>query len=105
MAVALEKVAAWIETQRDFVDWVRPDGGALCCIRLRPDVYSDADVDAFFARLKINDAMVAEGRWFDDETRIFRLGFGYPSLAMLDDALAAVARSLADSVPARAVSS
>ncbi len=104
LAVALDKVAAWIETQRDFVDWVRPDGGALCCIRLRPDVYSDADVDAFLARLKVNDAMVAEGRWFDDETRVFRLGFGFLPLAILDDALAAVARSLADSVPARALS-
>jgi DNA-binding transcriptional MocR family regulator len=102
LAVGLEKIAAGIEIQGDKVEWVRPDGGALCCIRLRPDVYADTDVDRFFARLQVNDAMVAEGRWFGDETRVFRLGFGFLPIDMLDGALAAVARALDEARPASA---
>ena len=75
---------------------------ALCCIRLRPDIYADTDVDRFFARLQVNDAMVTEGRWFGDETRVFRLGFGFLPIDMLDGALAAVARALDEARPASA---
>jgi hypothetical protein len=46
--------------------------------------------------------MVAEGRWFGDETRVFRLGFGFLPIDMLDGALAAVARALDEARPASA---
>ncbi|HEY3502687.1 MAG TPA: pyridoxal phosphate-dependent aminotransferase [Actinocatenispora sp.] len=55
------------------VDLVRPDGGALCCLRLGPDV----DVPDFYARLADLDTRVAPGPWFGDEDRVFRLGFGH----------------------------
>ena len=98
LAAALDKVAAWIEHESAFVEWVRPAGGAMCCIRLRADVFADNVVDRFFAKLKAHDTMVAQGRWFDDADRIFRLGFGYLPLSVLDDALGAVSRALRDTL-------
>jgi Phenazine biosynthesis-like protein/Aminotransferase class I and II len=32
----LARTAAWVERNAALVEWVRPDAGALCCIRLRP---------------------------------------------------------------------
>ena len=36
LAAGVSTVAAWVEGQSGLVDWVRPDGGALCCLRLNP---------------------------------------------------------------------
>ncbi len=98
LALALDKVAAWIDQEAAFVEWVRPEGGAMCSIRLRADVFADDVVDRFFAKLKAHDTMVAQGRWFDDADRIFRLGFGYLPVAVLDDALGAVSAALRDTL-------
>lgn len=38
LAAGRDMVAAWVDRQRALVDWVKPDGGALCCLRLSPKV-------------------------------------------------------------------
>ena len=90
----LAKTVAWVAEHGDFVDWVRPDAGALCCIRLKPEVFDDAAVARFYDGLAGQDVRVADGRWFGDEARVFRLGFGLLSMAELDAGLAAVATAL-----------
>jgi aspartate/methionine/tyrosine aminotransferase len=67
---ALTELLDWTRTVP--VEIVRPDGGALCCLRL-----PEGDTDAFHARLAENDVRVAPGSWFGDEDRVFRLGFGH----------------------------
>jgi len=44
-------VENWIQKNTEFVEWVRPNAGALCCVRLRPDVFTDTEVNAFILRL------------------------------------------------------
>ena len=34
LATGLSKVGAWADENKRFVDWVKPDAGALCCLRL-----------------------------------------------------------------------
>src|SRR5215472_5263592 len=46
---ALAELEAWLPGQP--VEWVRPDGGAMCCLRLRPGEFTDAAVAGFHARL------------------------------------------------------
>ncbi len=82
------------------VDLVRPDGGALCCLRLPPDRVESAQVPAFYAELEDRKTRVAPGSWFGEEDRVFRLGFGHlgtddftEALARLADALAASGRT------------
>jgi aspartate/methionine/tyrosine aminotransferase len=90
----LARVGAWVAANRAFVEWVRPDAGALCCVRLRPDVFDEGTVERFYTALAGQGVRVAPGSWFGEESRIFRLGFGLLPLAELDKALARMAESL-----------
>jgi hypothetical protein len=90
----LQRTAAWVRANNDFVNWVRPDAGALCCVRLRPAVFDDASVDRFYQALATKGTRVANGTWFGEEARVFRLGFGLLPMAELGDALAALAAAL-----------
>ncbi|MET7282149.1 pyridoxal phosphate-dependent aminotransferase [Kribbella sp. NPDC005582] len=81
-----EGVAAteeWVRANDDLVEWVRPDAGALCCIRLKPAV----NLNRFRAVAAELSIRLAEGEWFTDEPRVFRLGFGYPPPVELKTAL------------------
>jgi aspartate/methionine/tyrosine aminotransferase len=90
----LARTAAWVQTNDDFIDWVRPDAGALCCVRLRPEVFDDAAIALFYEALAGRSARVANGSWFGEEARVFRLGFGLLPMAELGDALAALSAAL-----------
>jgi aspartate/methionine/tyrosine aminotransferase len=90
----LQRTAAWVRTNSDYVEWVRPDAGAICCVRLRTAVFDDSAVARFFAAAAERGARVASGAWFGEESRVFRLGFGLLSMADLGDALGALSAAL-----------
>jgi aspartate/methionine/tyrosine aminotransferase len=73
----LQRTAAWMLENGAFVEWVRPDAGALCCIRLKPSLFDDASIKRFADALAARGVRVADGAWFGDEARVFRLGFGH----------------------------
>jgi aspartate/methionine/tyrosine aminotransferase len=87
LAEGLARTAAWAERNSALVEWVRPDAGALCCIRLRQSQFDDAAVARFYAALGRLDARVANGSWFGEEPRVFRLGFGLLPIDELETAL------------------
>jgi aspartate/methionine/tyrosine aminotransferase len=87
LAEGLALTAAWVRENDAFVEWVRPDAGALCCVRLRPAVFDDGAVERFYEGLARQGVRVANGRWFGDEARVFRLGFGLLPKADLEAAL------------------
>lgn len=90
----LQRTAAWVHANADYVEWVRPDAGAICCVRLRHAAFDDAAVNRFYDSAAANGARVAKGEWFGEEARVFRLGFGLLSVAELGDALAALTAAL-----------
>jgi aspartate/methionine/tyrosine aminotransferase len=77
----------WIQNNTAFVEWVRPDAGALCCVRLRPDVFTDTEVNAFYAQAGNVQVQLASGEWFGEQKRVFRLGFGFLPIPLLEQAL------------------
>jgi DNA-binding transcriptional MocR family regulator len=83
----LARTAAWVTRNAALVEWVRPDAGALCCIRLRADAFDDNAVERFYAALARLDARVGDGSWFGEERRVFRLGFGFLPAPALEAAL------------------
>ncbi|MBS0449909.1 MAG: pyridoxal phosphate-dependent aminotransferase [Proteobacteria bacterium] len=98
LANALQALTAWCDRERGRIEWVRPDAGALCCMRLRSDAFDDAAVTRFWDLLPSRDLQLACGEWFGESKRVFRLGFGYlpperlaPALAALSSALDALA--------------
>jgi aspartate/methionine/tyrosine aminotransferase len=90
----LARTAAWVERNAALIEWIRPDAGALCCIRLRPDVFDSAAVARFYAGLSRRNARVGNGSWFGEESRVFRLGFGLLAPQELDAALDVLAATL-----------
>ncbi|UFZ05506.1 pyridoxal phosphate-dependent aminotransferase [Bradyrhizobium ontarionense] len=94
LAAGLARTAAFVEAHADMIEWVRPDAGALCCVRLRRDVFDDAAVVRFHGELAARETRVGPGSWFGDEPRVFRLGFGLLTLPDLDEALGRIAQAL-----------
>jgi len=94
LAEGLALTVQWVRENDAFVEWVRPDAGALCCVRLKPSVFDEGDVDGFYERLAREGIRVANGRWFGDEARVFRLGFGLIPAAELEAALSRLSDTL-----------
>ncbi|HZC04842.1 MAG TPA: pyridoxal phosphate-dependent aminotransferase [Ktedonobacterales bacterium] len=91
---ALEELAVWCATERKRIEWVPPDAGALCCLRLRSTALDDYAVSRFWDLLPNHDLQLASGLWFGESNRVFRLGFGYLPAERLRPALAALSVAL-----------
>ena len=74
----------WVKENSDVVEWVRPDAGALCVVRLKVDPVR------FKQEAAERGVRLADGGWFGDEPRAFRLGFGYPAAGELKAGLDAL---------------
>ncbi|HEX6707867.1 MAG TPA: pyridoxal phosphate-dependent aminotransferase [Albitalea sp.] len=85
---------AWVKRESDRVEWVRPDAGALCCVRLRSECFDDAAVQRLNDALGRHSVRVGDGRWFAESPRVFRLGFGLLDRDGLAQALEAVSAAL-----------
>ncbi len=83
----LARVEEWVASNGEFIEWVRPNAGALCCIRLKRYVSDEAAVGRFYKTLGQEGIRVAPGSWFLEEDRVFRLGFGLLPVAELEAAL------------------
>jgi aspartate/methionine/tyrosine aminotransferase len=90
----LARTAAWVAHHAALVEWIKPEAGALCCVRLRSDQFDQAAVARFHAALAALDARVGHGTWFGEEPRVFRLGFGLLPIPELELALGALGMAL-----------
>lgn len=94
LADGLALTASWVTANAGLVEWVRPDAGALCCVRLSPAVFDDDAVTRFYDALAADGVRVAPGPWFGEEARVFRLGFGLLPAPELDAALTLLSAAL-----------
>lgn len=94
LSEALAVLSEWHAGEHGRLDWVRPDAGALCCFRLRSDVFGDRAVERFWQQMPAQDLQLGHGTWFGEDARVFRLGFGYLPLHVYRDALGALSRLL-----------
>jgi aspartate/methionine/tyrosine aminotransferase len=90
----LEVTERWVNAEAERIEWVRPDAGAICCVRLKRQRYSDGAVALFYNQLRKQSVRVASGEWFGDEPRVFRLGFGFLRTSDLRSALDRVSPAL-----------
>ena len=94
LAQGLTELAAWCEHEHQRIEWIRPDGGALCCVRLRADKFDAAAISRFWDLLPQHELQLASGAWFGESDRVFRLGFGYLPPGRLGLALSALSAVL-----------
>jgi hypothetical protein len=90
----LRRTELWAQQNSTHVDWVRPDAGALCCVRLKESGFDTARVERFYSALEDAGVRVANGEWFGEESRVFRLGFGLLPMHELEAALELLSRVL-----------
>jgi aspartate/methionine/tyrosine aminotransferase len=91
---ALDELSAWCAGERTRIEWVQPDAGALCCLRLRSDAFDEHAVSRFWDTLPHHDLQLASGTWFGESNRVFRLGFGYLPADRLGPALSALSKAM-----------
>lgn len=96
LSKAFKILESWVTDHGNLIDWVKPDAGALCCLRLPERVFSDAAVERFYQRQEHYDLQISDGRWFGEEQRVIRIGFGYLPPDRLSEALAALHQALSD---------
>lgn len=99
-AALLPEIHAHIARQRAVVDawmaregrleWAPPPSGVVAFPRIRVPV----DTDRFYAHLTAAGVHVGPGRWFGEDPRHFRIGWGWPTPAELDLGLAAISAAL-----------
>jgi aspartate/methionine/tyrosine aminotransferase len=94
LAEALAITRSWLDSEHRRIEWVAPEAGALCCMRLRSDMFDDAAVNRFWGALEPHALQLAPGDWFGEESRVLRLGFGFLEPDRLPAALGAVSRAL-----------
>src|SRR5215475_9532560 len=102
LAAGLATTAEWVQEHQELIEWVQPDAGAICCVRLKPAVFNDVAVSRFYDTLAGKGVRVANGAWFGDEARVFRLGFGLLATPDLTVALNVLAEALQQTVRAAA---
>ena len=94
LADGISKVAAWVGNNKQFIEWVRPDGGALCCLRLKASAFDADGIARFWSSLPKAELQVGNGAWFGESSSVFRLGFGYLPISVLPAALEALSTTL-----------
>ncbi len=102
LAEGRARTAEWVMENQRLVEWVQPDAGGLCCVRLKPVVFDDVAVGRFYDALAREGVRVGNGTWFGAEARVFRLGFGLLPLPDLDVALKRLAAALRQATRAAA---
>ncbi len=94
MARARATVERWIGDQDGRLEWLRPEAGAFCCVRLDPDRFTVHDVRRFHDRLAGQRTAVAHGPWFGDDEHVMRLGLAYPPPGELEKGLGIISDAL-----------
>ena len=87
-------VERWIKAHTGRLDWLRPQAGAFCCLRLDPGSFGPEAVDRFHRRLAQQGTLVARGPWFHDSAQVFRIGFAYGPPADLQQGLDIISAAL-----------
>ena len=90
LGVALGATEEWLARNAEFVEWVRPHAGGMCCVRLKASLFDEAAVEAFYRLAAQRQISMASGDRFLDERRVFRLGFGALPIAKFERALEAL---------------
>ncbi|MFK7810922.1 MAG: pyridoxal phosphate-dependent aminotransferase [Maribacter sp.] len=86
-AIGLALTKTWVQQNNEFVHWIEPKAGALCCVKLKEERFTIEAIEAFYSLSKQNGIQIANGEWFGESKRYFRLGFGYMDIKRLDSTL------------------
>lgn len=88
-----DHVARWVEQHSDVVDWVRPEAGVMCFIKIKTE--PAGGMETFYKGLLENYGVyIGRGTWFERDDTFFRLGYGWPTWEELEGGLDRIAMTL-----------
>lgn len=91
---AFEIFSDWAQ-QEHRIEWVRPDGGVTCCVRI-PDAPDDK-MASFYSLLHSHyKTAVGPGHWFKLPRNYMRIGFGWTRPEATREALRCVSKAITD---------
>lgn len=68
----------WIENEQHFLKWIKPHAGVVCFPRIKNEY--NVNLGTFYKKLyEQYKTFVGSGRWFEQDDRNMRIGFGYPT--------------------------
>src|SRR5690606_1892857 len=81
----------WMAAQ-EMLEWIEPTGGVVCFPRFRKE--AALDLPRFY-RMLLEEfgTLVGPGRWFEEDDRYFRIGYGWPTSAELRGGLHAISEA------------
>jgi aspartate/methionine/tyrosine aminotransferase len=94
MTTARDITGRWVGGHDGQLQWVRPEAGAICCVRLDPDQFGPEEIDRFHACLAEEQTLVGKGPWFADTASVVRLGIAYEPPDRLAKALDVISAAL-----------
>ncbi len=87
-------VADWVTRNERWVEWVRPQAGVMCLIKLKLENLPGGQPLSFCETLLKNTGVyVGRGGWFDLDDCFFRLGYGWPTWEHLTTGLKLLAET------------
>jgi aspartate/methionine/tyrosine aminotransferase len=98
MAECRRIVGRWMEGHAGMLDWLPPQAGAFCCMRLDPGRFAPQDLDRFHAYLTRERTQIAPGTWFGDSAHVFRLGLAYEPVDKLAKGLDIISAALEEAL-------
>ncbi|KAM3553028.1 hypothetical protein ARSEF4850_007111 [Beauveria asiatica] len=88
-----DRVAAWVAEESEWVEWVRPEAGAMCFVKFKKEPHGG--IEAFYTRLLAEyGTYVGRGTWFGAQDTYFRLGYGWPTWDHLDTGLGLLSKAI-----------
>lgn len=86
-------VAGWVEQESELVDWVKPEAGVMCFVKMKKE--PPGGTENFYSRLlQEYGVYIGRGGWFEREDTFFRLGYGWPTWEELETGLSAISQAL-----------
>jgi aspartate/methionine/tyrosine aminotransferase len=75
------------------LEWVEPGGGCVCFPRIKSEI--KIDVELFYEKLLENyGTYVGKGRWFEEDDRYMRIGYGWETTQKLEKGLANISTAI-----------
>lgn len=87
----------WIDNEQQFLEWIEPASGVVCFPRIKKEY--TVDTTKFYKILyEQYQTLVGAGRWFEQDDRYMRIGFGYPDKEVLTEGLKNIDASIEASI-------
>jgi aspartate/methionine/tyrosine aminotransferase len=83
--------------QQDLLEWIEPKAGCVCFPRIKKKIQIDTD-QFYQTLLQKYGTYVGRGRWFEEDDRHFRIGYGWGTKQQLEKGLSNISKAIENTI-------